>query len=115
MAISDTHSYHSRMELPAGDVLIHGGDIVGNYGKEYDIAADMRSFVSWLYKVAPRYTEVVFVAGNHDTLLDPACSKFSLPPSLPPSLALPAEQCGSFDSPEMSSPCHLSLQPSNRV
>jgi UDP-2,3-diacylglucosamine pyrophosphatase LpxH len=56
-----------------GDVLIHAGDIVGNYGKGYDIVSDLRSFVAWLQRVAPSYEHVVFIAGNHDTLLDCAC------------------------------------------
>ena len=75
VAISDTHAYHANMDLPPGDVLIHGGDLVGNYGRESDIAADFASFVRWLHAVAPSYTDVVFIAGNHDTLLDPACGR----------------------------------------
>eukprot|EP01047_Picozoa_sp_COSAG01_P090716 COSAG01_NODE_22505_length_852_cov_62.916335_1_plen_283_part_11 len=71
VAMSDTHSFHSYVHLPPGDVLIHAGDIVGNYGEGYDIGGDLRSFVAWLQGVAPAYTDVVFIAGNHDTLLDP--------------------------------------------
>ena len=73
VAISDTHSYHEDMHLPPGDVLIHASVIVGNYGKGYDIVGDFRSFVGWLQGVAPSYKDVVFIAGNHDTLLDPEC------------------------------------------
>ena len=61
------------MEVPGGDVLIHAGDIVANYGKGYDIAGDLRSFVNWLQRISPAYKDVVFIAGNHDTLLDPDC------------------------------------------
>ena len=74
VAISDTHSYHENMHLPPGDVLIHAGDIVGNYGKGYDIVRDFRSFVAWLQGVAASYKDVVFIAGNHDTLVDPDCT-----------------------------------------
>jgi len=73
VAISDTHSYHDNMHLPLGDVLIHAGDIVGNYGEGYDIVGDLRSFVAWLQGIAPSYKHVVFIAGNHDTLLDRGC------------------------------------------
>ncbi len=73
VAISDTHSYHDNMYLPPGDVLIHAGDIVGNYGQGYDIVGDLRSFLAWLQGVAPSFKHVVFIAGNHDTLLDRAC------------------------------------------
>ena len=68
--VSDTHHQHESVVLPpGGDVLLHCGDLVGNYG-DRDIKKHFRDFVAWLARQAARYTHVVFIAGNHDTLLD---------------------------------------------
>ena len=70
-AISDTHHHHERVFLPSADVLVHCGDIVGNYGDDVDLLLHVTDFVTWLRTtVAPRYEHVVFIAGNHDTILD---------------------------------------------
>lgn len=63
VAISDTHTYHDCIDLPAGDVLVHTGDFSfrGNR-EEYD------SFVSWFAKQPHPYK--VFIAGNHDRILE---------------------------------------------
>ena len=37
-----------------------------------DINEHFRSFCDWLRAQATRYTHVIFIAGNHDTLLDGA-------------------------------------------
>lgn len=60
-AISDTHGKHRELELEGGDLLIHAGDIE---------AVDMPSlfdFVKWFDKQP--YTYKVFIAGNHDFVL----------------------------------------------
>lgn len=69
--ISDTHSDHRKICLPPADVLLHAGDVVGNYCGA-DIYAHFKDFMEWIRDdVSPRYPGgVVFIAGNHDTLLD---------------------------------------------
>mgnify|MGYP006095563575 CR=1 FL=1 len=70
--ISDTHTHHKLLRLPPGDVLLHAGDAVGNYGDQ-DIHAHFDDYIEWLCEQASLYQHVVFVAGNHDTLLDGQC------------------------------------------
>lgn len=70
--VSDTHNHHRLIDLPPGDLLLHAGDATGNYGKT-DITAHFEDYVSWLKEQANRYQYVVFIAGNHDTLLDGGC------------------------------------------
>ncbi|KAK7523846.1 calcineurin-like phosphoesterase [Phyllosticta citriasiana] len=61
--ISDTHNQTPK--LPAGDVLIHAGDL-SNTGSH----SELRKTVDWLQK-APFEVKIV-VAGNHDVTLDEA-------------------------------------------
>jgi len=67
--ISDTHHHHDRIELPEGDILLHTGDTVGNYGRS-DVNTHFEEFCDWVTKVSKRYKHVLFIAGNHDTQLD---------------------------------------------
>jgi Icc-related predicted phosphoesterase len=57
--ISDTHGQHSRLILPAGDVLIHAGDVSakGKPGEVYD-------FMNWMQQQP--FAHKIFIAGNHD-------------------------------------------------
>jgi Icc-related predicted phosphoesterase len=57
--ISDTHGKHNYLQLPAGDVLIHAGD-VSSMGKEYEVL----NFLDWFAKQDYEYK--IFIAGNHD-------------------------------------------------
>ncbi len=59
VAISDTHGLHAALPVPAGDVLIHAGDIT----RRGDIA-DVPPFNAWLGTLPHRYK--VVIAGNHD-------------------------------------------------
>jgi Calcineurin-like phosphoesterase len=74
--ISDTHNLHEHIDLPGGDILVHTGDIAGNYihkGHDISLVDQLQSFLEWLERVAlPQYEKVIFIAGNHDTYLDPA-------------------------------------------
>ena len=67
--ISDTHHHHRNVHLPEGEVLLHTGDLVGNYG-DRDIEKHLADFLNWLAKISPRFKLIVVIAGNHDTLLD---------------------------------------------
>ena len=59
VCLSDTHSYHNQINVPAGDILIHAGDIT--YRGEMDVIED---FVSWIKRLPHKYKIVVF--GNHE-------------------------------------------------
>jgi predicted phosphodiesterase len=59
VAISDTHGTHSRLVLPAGDVLVHAGD-VSSGGRP----AEVLDFLQWF--AVQDFTFKIFIAGNHD-------------------------------------------------
>lgn len=63
VCISDTHN--TRPEVPGGDVLIHAGDLTEN--GSFD---ELQNELVWLASLPHKYK--VFVAGNHDVLLDGA-------------------------------------------
>jgi Icc-related predicted phosphoesterase len=69
VCLSDTHTKHKELRLPPGEVLLHTGDFVGNYGKE-DVIQHLKKFSKWCHRISPIYKMVVLVAGNHDTPLD---------------------------------------------
>lgn len=71
VALSDTHTYHNAIELPEGEVLLFAGDFVGNYGRSNDLAAHFEEFLVWLRVQSKRFAQVFFIAGNHETFLDP--------------------------------------------
>lgn len=62
VCISDTHDH--KVELPAGDVLIHAGDLT-NSGTTKDIQAQL----DWLESL-PGFKYKILVAGNHDSFFD---------------------------------------------
>ncbi|KAK7971493.1 hypothetical protein PG989_016509 [Apiospora arundinis] len=65
VCISDTHNNNSRCDpLPAGDVLIHAGDLT-----QSGSLTELQAAVDWL-RAQPHRHKIV-VAGNHDVLLDP--------------------------------------------
>ena len=59
VAISDTHGMHRRVNVPAGDVLIHCGDFC-NHGDRYEV----EDFADWLSGLPHKHKMVT--AGNHD-------------------------------------------------
>lgn len=63
VCISDTHGEHQQLELPAGDLLIHAGDI-SNRGELWQV----ESFLQWFSAQPHKYK--VFIAGNHDFLAE---------------------------------------------
>lgn len=77
--ILDTHNCHDRVVLPPGDLLLHTGDIVGNYGRDgFDPVAELASFLDRLSVRAGEFKHVVFCAGNHDMVLDTAADGHEL-------------------------------------
>lgn len=63
VCISDTHGDHEQLVLPAGDVLIHAGDLTA-HGTQLETLAFMRWFGQ------QDFAHKVCVAGNHDTFME---------------------------------------------
>jgi predicted phosphohydrolase len=70
VVFGDTHEHHREMTIPAGDLLIHVGDITRNSFSPRAI----QDFNDWLCHLPHRYK--IVVPGNHDYgLADPAWQK----------------------------------------
>ena len=63
VAISDTHGYHDRVQIPDGDVLLHSGDCT-NGGRLQELE-DFNRFLERL-----PHTHKIVIAGNHDFCLE---------------------------------------------
>lgn len=63
VCISDTHQYHSAVNLPDGDILIHAGDFCGR-----GTATEVGNFLHW-FEEQTHETKIV-VPGNHDVILE---------------------------------------------
>ncbi|MDP2308528.1 MAG: metallophosphatase domain-containing protein [Pseudomonadota bacterium] len=59
VCVSDTHSFHDRVDVPDGDILVHTGDLSRRGSRE-----DVRSFDRWLGALP--HPHKVVIAGNHD-------------------------------------------------
>lgn len=59
VTIADTHGKHQSLKLPAGDVLIHAGDISMKGGE-----GEVLNFLRWFDRQDYEYK--VLIAGNHD-------------------------------------------------
>ncbi|KAJ5894049.1 hypothetical protein N7495_005740 [Penicillium taxi] len=67
VCVSDTHGYtpsEAGFKLPAGDVLIHAGDLTKNGS-----TAELRKTMAWISEA--NFEIKIIVAGNHDITLDP--------------------------------------------
>lgn len=62
--ISDTHGLHRELAVPAGDLLIHAGDITTNSKPDWMY----RHFDIWLGELPHRHK--IVVPGNNDYLLE---------------------------------------------
>ncbi|KAL2866704.1 Metallo-dependent phosphatase-like protein [Aspergillus lucknowensis] len=68
VCVSDTHGYtpsEAGFRLPAGDVLIHAGDLTNQGSK-----SELRKTMGWI--AAADYEVKIVVCGNHDITLDEA-------------------------------------------
>ncbi|KAI9368899.1 Metallo-dependent phosphatase-like protein [Aspergillus egyptiacus] len=66
VCVSDTHGYtpsEAGFRLPAGDVLIHAGDLTNQGSK-----SELQKTIDWI--VAADYEVKIVVCGNHDITLD---------------------------------------------
>lgn len=76
--ISDTHSYHEQLTLPAGDMLIHAGDLTKRGGER-----EVVDFLKWFDQ--QNFHHKIFIAGNHDFFFerfDPDYIKKLIPDSV---------------------------------
>ncbi len=73
VVISDTHGLHDGLEIPAGDVLIHAGDMTSHGDIE-----EVRAFDAFLARLDHRHKLVI--AGNHDFCFErrPALARSAL-------------------------------------
>mgnify|MGYP003565119632 FL=1 len=62
---SDSHTYHSLLEIPKDvDIVIFSGDC-SNPRDPYTNEWEVRDFINWFSSLPIKYK--IFVAGNHDT------------------------------------------------
>jgi len=66
--ISDTHTYHRLLGVPADiDMVIFSGDC-SNPKDPYPNEVEVRGFIDWFASLKIQYK--IFVAGNHDTSIE---------------------------------------------
>lgn len=70
VVISDTHGDHRQMTVPAGDTIIHAGDMTAN-GR----IGEVQDFIQWFDGLA--FDHKLLVAGNHDWYLESDAAAFS--------------------------------------
>ncbi|MFO0983590.1 MAG: metallophosphatase domain-containing protein [Planctomycetota bacterium] len=63
VCLADTHSRHDRVRVPAGDLLLHAGDLT-----KLGSASEITVFDQWLGTLPHRHK--VIIAGNHDFLFE---------------------------------------------
>jgi predicted phosphodiesterase len=70
VAISDTHSAHSKLKFEAEstpDILVHSGDLTMIGTKK-----ELEAFIDWLASLP--FKHKIVIAGNHDIGLDKSCT-----------------------------------------
>lgn len=69
--VSDTNTHHRYLDLPSGDLFVHTGNFTNPKLPKADAIFMFADFLDWLHSsVIPRFAMVVFIAGNHDDILD---------------------------------------------
>jgi Icc-related predicted phosphoesterase len=66
VCVSDTHERHKLIDVPAGDVLIHTGDMltINRHFSESFSITKLQSVAEWMHQ-QPHPTKII-IAGNHD-------------------------------------------------
>lgn len=59
VVISDTHGKHNELQLPAGDILLHAGDLT-----KFGDLTEIMDFLEWFKTL--NFKHKIFIAGNHD-------------------------------------------------
>jgi hypothetical protein len=69
--VSDTNTHHRYVHLPRGDLFVHTGNFTNPQLPKADAIRMLADFLDWLHSsVIPKFAMVVFIAGNHDDILD---------------------------------------------
>lgn len=63
--LSDTHLYHRSLWVPSGDMLIHAGDFLAEWGHG---PMEFLDFLEWM-KELPHHKKLL-TAGNHDRIVE---------------------------------------------
>lgn len=63
VCLSDTHGLHAQVEVPEGDILLHGGDLT-----RMGLLEQLAEAANWLRGLPHRHK--VLIAGNHDFCLE---------------------------------------------
>ena len=63
ICIADTHNKHKELIIPAGDMIIHAGDIT-----ESGTRKETLDFLKW-FSALP-HPHKILIAGNHDFYLE---------------------------------------------
>ncbi len=63
VCISDTHGDHEKLTLPAGDMIIHAGDLTAHGTRD-----ETQAFMQWFGSLP--FGRKVCIAGNHDTFME---------------------------------------------
>lgn len=63
IALADTHCRHHHLKLPAGDVLLHAGDVTMR-----GLRSELLDFLLWFASQPHRHK--IFIGGNHDFCLE---------------------------------------------
>ena len=79
VAISDTHGCHRHLDLPAGDVLIHAGDVCDRGSQ-----SQTDDFFDWFAKLD--FAHKLLIWGNHD--FDIAYNRLLFPSTIPDVIAI---------------------------
>mmetsp|Transcript_54567 Transcript_54567/g.170550 ORF Transcript_54567/g.170550 Transcript_54567/m.170550 type:complete len:296 (-) Transcript_54567:30-917(-) len=64
VVLSDTHLWHRQLWVPQGDVLLHAGDCLAEWGNG---VRELQDFAAWLGGLP--HAEKLVVGGNHDRCL----------------------------------------------
>ncbi len=69
--IADTHTFHKKVQLPKGDILIYAGDA--------EIRNDMELmfFINWFQSLD--YKHIIWIGGNHDFYLEEMHQRNAIP------------------------------------
>mmetsp|Transcript_1791 Transcript_1791/g.4527 ORF Transcript_1791/g.4527 Transcript_1791/m.4527 type:complete len:304 (+) Transcript_1791:84-995(+) len=68
VCVSDTHLRHRQLVLPAGDILLHAGDILfKNRGAGEQASRQLADFNDWME--SQPFTSKLCIGGNHDRVL----------------------------------------------
>jgi hypothetical protein len=70
--VSDTNNHHRYLNLPSGDLFVHTGNFTNPDLPKTDSIRVFSDFLDWIHStVVSNFQRVIFIAGNHDDILDP--------------------------------------------